>query len=192
MKRVFLMLTLAVTLCLGLSKDEIKTTMQQKIAVGMEIMQEKSSNEAKATKIFVLFDEYFDYGLMTRISLSNHYKNLTKSQIKQFEEAFENRLRESFIKQLSLYNGQTMKIVDEIFPNEKRVVLKSELVGKDKNYNIDFKFYPKGKDNWLIYDVDILGVSIVATYRSQFADLANNVSFEEMLNKLKATDVEIK
>ncbi|EAK6758666.1 toluene tolerance protein, partial [Campylobacter upsaliensis] len=42
----------------------------------------------------------------------------------------------------------------------------------------------KENDDWLIYDVDVLGVSIIQTYRSQFGDILENGTFKDLLNKL--------
>ncbi|MBF7043723.1 ABC transporter substrate-binding protein, partial [Campylobacter volucris] len=46
-----------------------------------------------------------------------------------------------------------------------------------------FKFYNKNGD-WQIYDVDIFGVSIIQTYRSQFKDVLQNADFATLLSKL--------
>ena len=37
----------------------------------------------------------------------------------------------------------------------------------------------------MIYDVDILGVSIIQTYRTQFADFLAKESFDKLITKLK-------
>lgn len=55
--------------------------------------------------------------------------------------------------------------------------------------NIIFKFY-NDNNNWLIYDVDVLGVSIVQTYRSQFGDILANQGFDALLQKLESIVIE--
>lgn len=60
-------------------------------------------------------------------------------------------------------------------------------MGKKKN--IIFKFY-NDNNNWLIYDVDVLGVSIVQTYRSQFGDILANQGFDALLQKLESIVIE--
>ncbi len=55
--------------------------------------------------------------------------------------------------------------------------------------NIIFKFY-NDNNNWLIYDVDVLGVSIVQTYRSQFRDILANQGFDALLQKLESIVIE--
>ena len=41
------------------------------------------------------------------------------------------------------------------------------------------------KKEWRVYDVDIEGVSLITTFRSQFSGVLKNSSFEELLEKLK-------
>lgn len=55
--------------------------------------------------------------------------------------------------------------------------------------NIIFKFYNNNND-WLIYDIDVLGVSIVQTYRSQFGDILANQDFDTLLQKLENITIE--
>ena len=52
-------------------------------------------------------------------------------------------------------------------------------------YEIIYKFYKTSSNDWLIYDVDILGVSIIQAYRTQFADALAKESFEKLMEKLK-------
>jgi phospholipid transport system substrate-binding protein len=49
-----------------------------------------------------------------------------------------------------------------------------------------YKFY-RGKEGWKVYDVEILGVSVVQTYRSQFDGFLKNGSFAELMEKLKTS-----
>jgi phospholipid transport system substrate-binding protein len=55
-----------------------------------------------------------------------------------------------------------------------------ELISKDKKIVIIYKLRKLGK-SWRIYDVEIQGVSILLTYRSQFDDVLRKESVEEFL-----------
>ena len=65
-------------------------------------------------------------------------------------------------------------------------MLKTQVIGEQKNYDIDFKFYPNGSD-WRIYDVDIVGVSLIQTYRSQLGDVTQSLGFDELIKRLNST-----
>jgi phospholipid transport system substrate-binding protein len=43
------------------------------------------------------------------------------------------------------------------------------------------------KTNWLVYDIEILGVSIVQTYRSQFAGFLKTNNLNDLLTKLRTS-----
>ena len=44
----------------------------------------------------------------------------------------------------------------------------------------------KRGDRWLVYDVIIEGVSLIANYRAQFNKIITTSSYQELLKKMKA------
>jgi phospholipid transport system substrate-binding protein len=46
-------------------------------------------------------------------------------------------------------------------------------------------------DRWLVYDVEIEGVSLVANYRSQFNKIIRTSSYDELVRKLKTRQGEV-
>ena len=167
----------------ALSENEIAPVMSGKVEEAVSILKNESiAKDEKPAKIFALFDEYFDYVTIAKISLGKHLKTLNDSQKSQFFSAFEKRLKSSFIDKLALYTNQDMKVLGTNKPKSNRLNLETQIIGEDKNYSVVFKFFPDESDNWRVYDVDILGVSIVQTYRSQFGDGA--LSFNEILDRL--------
>ena len=47
-----------------------------------------------------------------------------------------------------------------------------------------YKLYQSESD-WKIYDVEIQGVSIIRSYRSQFSEILKNGTFDDLMLKLK-------
>jgi phospholipid transport system substrate-binding protein len=54
---------------------------------------------------------------------------------------------------------------------------------------VDYRMHRVG-DRWLVYDVTIDGVSLVANYRAQFNKIIQTSSFKGLVDKLKAKKVE--
>jgi phospholipid transport system substrate-binding protein len=48
-----------------------------------------------------------------------------------------------------------------------------------------YKFRKHKKRGWLVYDVNILGVSFIQTYRSQFAGVLKTKTMDELIEDLK-------
>ena len=187
LKIILLALFSAVSL-FAISEEQIKPTMQKTTQDAIEVLKNVNlSKDEKISKIFAVFDPYFDYEQMSKIALSKRYNNLNAEQKAKFNKAFEERLKSSYVDKLLSYKNQTINFKDVTKPNENRYFLNADLVGEDgKNYGFTYKFYNAKEHGWLIYDVEILGVSIIQTYRSQFDSLMENESFENLLSKLNS------
>jgi len=188
--KVLLLITALFTSASAVKKDEIVSVMTSKVDSALDVLKQKDLNTTnKANKIFALIDEVFDYELMGKISLGKEtWLKINNTQRAEFLKAFENKLKNSYVDKLELYTDQKVKIL-ELTPYKKsRLQLKTEVVGKDEIYKINYNFYQNRKSNeWFIYDVDLLGVSIVQTYRKQFAGLLKEKTFDELLVILKDT-----
>ncbi|TKX32234.1 MlaC/ttg2D family ABC transporter substrate-binding protein [Campylobacter aviculae] len=168
----------------ALNLNDIPNTMQDNINQSLKLLQTHKDKTLVANEIFKLFDNTIDYKLMAKLSLSKNYDKLSKQEQDQFSKAFELSLKKSFTDKLNLYKDQILKVKNGELKNEKRYFLTTSIIDNGEEKNIIFKFYNKNND-WLIYDVDILGVSIIQTYRSQFGDILSNQGFEALLQKLK-------
>lgn len=49
-----------------------------------------------------------------------------------------------------------------------------------------YKFYRSKNGTWLIYDVNIAGVSIVQTYRAQFIEILKRKTVYELIDQLRS------
>ena len=187
--KILLAVTFTITSANALKQDEIKEQMKKKIDDVLVVLQKKDLNKnEKAQEIIKIIDEVFDYELMSRIALGKEtWDTLSSQKQKEFTKIFETKLKNSYTEKLELYNDQKVKILDLKPYNKTRLQLESELVGKEGVYQINYNFYNKSKDSeqWLIYDVDLVGVSIIQTYRQQFAGLLKEKTFDEMLTLLE-------
>ena len=193
--KLLLGFNLMLSCAFGLEFSAIDSTMEQNIQKTLALLQKNTHNapisEAKAQEIakevFLIFDSIFDYQLMAQLSLSKEYKTLSETQKKEYNQAFEQNLKKSFTDKLRLYKDEEMKVVGGEQSKNNRYNLKTSMVRDGKLNYIVFKFYDN-KGDWKIYDVDILGISVIQTYRSQFGDILTNADFQTLLTKLKSED----
>ncbi len=186
LKKYIISFIISTTLLFSITKDEIKTTMSKNIEAVLNILkQTKLSNEEKAKEIILIMNENFDYKLMARLSLGKKWKELDSSKQNDFIKLFEKVLKDSYIDKLNLYTNEKVKIIGLQEPKKNRAILNTEIIGKSDNYQIDYKFYQKTKEDWKIYDVSLAGVSIIQTYRQQFSGFLKDKTFDELVNNLK-------
>jgi phospholipid transport system substrate-binding protein len=195
LKKIFtilLIITATFSYANALKQNEIQEQMTEKINGVLLVLEKKNLTiPQKGDEIIKIIDEVFDYELMARISLGKEtWNSLSEQKQKEFTKIFENKLKKSYIEKLELYNDQKVQIIGLKTYNNTRLQLETLLVGKEGNYPINYNFYNKAKDaeQWLIYDVDLLGVSIIQTYRQQFAGLLKEKSFDEMLVLLEKSN----
>lgn len=192
--KILLFIMISVSYANALKKDSIKEEMTKKIDNVLVVLSKKElSTSEKGEEIIKIIDDVFDYELMARISLGKDtWGSLSKEKRKEFVKVFENKLKNSYIEKLDLYNDQEVEIISLKPYNKTRLQLETQLVGSDETYTINYNFYNKSKSNdeWFIYDIDLLGVSIIQTYRQQFSGLLKEKSFDEILTLLETSNKE--
>jgi phospholipid transport system substrate-binding protein len=186
-KMIIVLLVIFSTSLFAMQSDDVKSSMDAKIHKALQILKNKQeATEEKAKKIFKIFDEMFDYNLMARLSLGKReWMNIDNNQRKKYVDNFIKLLKESFIEKLKLYNDQKIKIEDFLKTRSSRAILKTFIIDKKDKTEVDYKFYRSKKRGWIIYDVIVAGVSIIQSYRKQFADILHNGNFEEFLKSMK-------
>jgi phospholipid transport system substrate-binding protein len=66
---------------------------------------------------------------------------------------------------------------------DTEVVVKSEIKGRGDPIQLDYRL-EKASTGWKIYDLNVLGVWLVETYRSQFAQEINANGIDGLISKL--------
>lgn len=186
--KVILSLLLISTTLFGLEKDSIKEEMQSKMNKVLMVLENKESSlEDKNQEIIKIMDEVFDYGIMSKIALGKNLRQLkSKTQFNEFKEAFEVSLKRSYSDKLGLYNDQKLEILDLIPYKKTRLQLQTKLIGENEVYDINYNFYEDKKTSqWYIYDVELIGVSILQTYRKQFDGVLANNDISYLITQLK-------
>jgi len=185
--KLFLILAVFSIPSFALRQNEIEPVMQNKIEKVLAVLKKKESNTVRGQEIIRTMDPVFDYALMAKLALSSKtWGSISSAQQKEFTKLFIARLKQSYLDKLDLYNNQKV-IYKGVKPYQKgRLQLQTEVVGKDETYKINYNFHnSKNNGNWLIYDVELAGVSIIQTYRQQFAGLLKEKSFDEILTQLR-------
>jgi len=185
MKSFILLVLFSISL-FAIQKVHISDYMKANILQATSIIKQKDlTKQEKALKIFPLFDTVFDYKLMTKLSLGkDNWLKMTQEQRAEFTKQFIMKLKQSYADKLNLYTDEKLRIIGLKEVNKKRILLLTQLVGDKDTYDINYKFYKSTDNNWLIYDVDIIGVSIIQVYRAQFHGALQEGSYQTLLDRL--------
>jgi len=161
---------------------------KEKVDLVIRTLKDSSlSKEEKKEGILKTIDGLFDFSLMARLSLGKkHWKSLSKSGRKEFSKLFVERLKQSYLDKLDLYTDEEVVVDEAKMTKKNRVEVVTYLVSKDDKKEMTYKLYKTKKKGWMVYDVDVLGVSIVQTYRSQFSGILKKESLEQLMERLRS------
>jgi phospholipid transport system substrate-binding protein len=145
--------------------------------------------ETRNKQIIAEVNTIFDFKLMAQLSLGKQWKKTKKRQRKEFVKVFVKRIQQSYLEKLDLYTDEEVIIGDAKQTKKKRAVLTTYLVSADDDKKeMIYKFRKHKKRGWLVYDVNILGVSFIQTYRSQFAGVLKTKTMDELIEDLKNSE----
>jgi phospholipid transport system substrate-binding protein len=173
----------------ALQEDKILVVMTDKINNATKILQNnKKDKELKQKEIFEIFDSTFDYELMSKLSLGKQWSNLDSEQQKIFTKSFEARLKASYIDKLYLYTNEKIIVQELTKVNDSRIELPMHIIGDKETFEVIYKLYKNASNEWFIYDVNILGISIIQTYRNQFVGVLQKDSFDDLIARLNKVE----
>ncbi len=153
-------------------------------AVFVILNKQSLSPDAKKNEIERIVNPLFDFSLMAKLTLGRKYwPGLSADQRGRFTELFIERLRNSYLDRLTLYTDEKVQYEPAIAV-KKKVQIPTYLVSKDDKISILYKFYDSSS-GWRIYDLEVQGVSIIRSYRSQFHEILRSGSFDDLLAKLE-------
>ena len=166
-------------------KSKIDNLLQTNLEAVFTVLQKKDlDQQAKNKEIVDIVTPMFDFELMARLSLGKkHWPGLSQDKKERFTELFIKRLKASYLNNFNLYTDEKI-IYEPSVQAEKKIHIPTYLVSKDKKISILYKFY-KAELNWKIYDLEIQGVSIIRSYRSQFSSILESGTVDDLLLKLE-------
>ena len=166
--------------------EDINSMVKKKVAVIFDLLgkQDIEKNE-RNEKIVGELNEIMDFQLAAYLSLGKHWKKISKTQKKEFVETFQQYINNYIVEKIDLYTNQKIDIGDSKIIKKGRAELEIGILSGGETLQVNFKLRKNKKKEWRVYDVDIEGVSLITTFRSQFSGVLKNSSFEELLEKLK-------
>ncbi|MGE4311018.1 ABC transporter substrate-binding protein [Desulfovibrio sp.] len=135
----------------------------------------------------------FDFGEFSSRTVGPRWHSFTPEQKKAFSDAFADLLISTYINKIDGYNGEQVLYTGEVASAKgDRVEVRSVITMKDgKKVPVAYRMLPKN-GKWMVYDVLIENISLVKNYRTQFQDILNTESPENLIARIKDKAVEVR
>jgi len=159
--------------------------MQAKWNSGVNVLNDKSLNvNAKANMIDKILRPAFDFELMGKLAVGKtHWPKFSEAQRQKFLALFVEKLKTSYRDKIMMYENQTAEFAPSAV-NKDTVQISMTLNSKDSKTTMLYKLR-KADKSWKVYDVEIEGVSILLTYRSQFNDILSRGTVDNLIKQLE-------
>ena len=113
-----------------------------------------------------------------------YWNNLTSDQKREFTGLFTDLIEGVYMGRIESYSGEKIIYLGDNTDGRYGTVKMNILTHKDTEIPIIYRVVEE-KGHWLVYDVQIEGISMVNNYRKQISYIMNNSSYEELVKKLK-------
>lgn len=165
--------------------EEVGDMLKGKLDTVLELLEDQNLPETEMKKrIMDVIEPVIDFEIMAKLTLGRaNWGRLSESEREEFVSLFVGQLKASYLDKTTLYSGQKV-ILGKSRKQGGKIQVPMELETSDKTVNVLYRFYPKG-DEWKVYDVVINGVSLVKSYRSQFNEILQSGSVEDLFKALK-------
>lgn len=186
LNKIIILLFLSIVSLYAIEEHNIQKVTDTKVRQVLDILKDKTlSQQQKDAKNVRIIDDIFDFYTMSQISLGKRWKSLSKDEQTQFSKAFEKKIKHSYLDKLRLYNNEKVIIKDLKKVKSNRITLETQVIGLDDTYKVIYLFYKNTQMNqWYIYDVELVGVSILQTYRKQFSEFLQTKTIKQLIQSL--------
>lgn len=155
------------------------------------IKGDKSIQSGDVSRIITLVDQKImpnvNFQRMTASAVGPLWRQASPEQQKRLQDEFKTLLVRTYAGALAQVSDQTIVVRPlRAAPEDKEVVVRTEVKGRGDPIQLDYRLEktPGQGAGWQIYNLNVLGVWLVETYRSQFAHEINAKGIDGLISTL--------
>jgi len=169
----------------GTPTEQLKDTTDKILAIVTDpALKDESKAQERKALIRKAVDERFDWEELSRRALGRHWAGRTEEEKKTFVDLFGKLLERTYLDKVEGYSGEKVSYVGETVDGEYSTVEARVLTAQKTEVPVLYRMKKKGSE-WMVYDISIEGVSLVANYRSQFQSILARSSYDELVRTLR-------
>jgi phospholipid transport system substrate-binding protein len=167
--------------------DGAMATTQGLVQRSLQILRNTNAPVTQRRRdLRVVLEGHFDFTEMARSALGYHWRTLTPEQREEFTNLFKAFIEDAYLSKIQDYQGQDVQFIRERQLGGGYVEIDSKIVQGGKS-PIPVNYLLEQKDGgWMIYDVTVDAISIIANYRNQFNRVINEKGFPKLMSDLRA------
>lgn len=155
------------------------------------IRSDKALQAGDVDKINAVIDAqlmpHVNFTRMTASTVGPAWRSATPEQRGRMQEEFRTLLVHTYAGALEQVDNQRLEVLPlRGSPTDDEVVVRTRVLGLDEPVQVDFRLErtPGQGAGWQIYDLNVLGIWMVANYRSQFRQKINESGLDGLIQAL--------
>ena len=175
------------------AEDEAPDALIKRLSVDVldSIKADKAIRTGDIDRVIALVDTRImpnvNFQRMTASAVGPAWRQATPEQQKRLQDEFKTLLVRTYAGALAEVSDQTISMKPfRASSDDKEVVVRTEVRGRGDPIQLDYRLEktPGIGAGWKIYNLNVLGVWLVETYRSQFAQQINAKGLDGLINVL--------
>jgi phospholipid transport system substrate-binding protein len=165
--------------------DEARAAMEETVADVLAILRDDALPlQAKRDRIQQIAFDRFDFVTMSKLVLKRDWKKFDAAQQQEFVTEFREHLSARYGENLGRYENEKVEVTSDHVETNGDVSVKTVIRGgKFDGTPVDYRL--RHGSDWQVIDVVIENVSLVSSFRTQFADVLAKSGPTGVLAKLK-------
>jgi phospholipid transport system substrate-binding protein len=176
----FMMTLTSTGFAAGNATEAVRMSVEAIIGILKDAQLDKP---ARRDRIRGVIADRFDFRAMSQRTLATNWKKATREEQQQFVELFAELIQNTYIGRVEAYTNEEVT-----YPGEKitddRAVVDTLIVTSSKEIPVTYRLYLKN-DRWLVYDVNIEGVSLISNFRTSYQEIVKKEGFTGLLAKME-------
>jgi phospholipid transport system substrate-binding protein len=167
--------------------DQVKETTDKILSIVQDPgLKDPNKAAERRNKIRKVIDGRFNWELMARGAMGNHWRGLTEAQRKEFAEVFSRVVEQAYMAKVENYSGEKILYKGERASGKYGAVdvVVTTLSGAD--VPVSYRLISEG-GKWMVHDLAIEGVSLINNYRTQIGAVLDKSSYADLIKKMRAT-----
>jgi phospholipid transport system substrate-binding protein len=170
--------------------DEVKKVVDKVVSiVSSQEMKKPENKEMRQKDLKDAIGTIFDFSEMAKRSLGRFWDERTPEEKNEFAQVFETLLENTYSRKIESYNKEKIVYLKETVDGDSSEVKSKVVTSQRDEISIDYHLMNKA-GKWMIYDVVIEEVNLVANYHTQFEKIIRTDGYLELVKKLKSKNAE--
>jgi phospholipid transport system substrate-binding protein len=162
-----------------------RTRIEERYAAIQRIVLENDTEEEVQRQVVEVLESFTDFHAFSQRTLKSSWADLTEAQQNLFVDRYRLLIHKSYVKHF-----KPNKTLTVTFRTEPRIVGDKALVqttvrSGSSSADVDYKLHLRD-GNYQAYDIVIDDVSLMRSYRRQFARIMRDQGFDELIRRINS------